>query len=454
VREFYAICGRGSGKSRIVALLACFFASREYRRVPGESIFIGIFAPDRKAASITHRYVVGLLKSVPALAALIVAEQKDSIELSNGVIIEVITASIAAPRGRAYALAICEEAAFLPTDDSANPDVELLRAVRPALARVPGSLLAVVSSPYARKGVLWHAWMKYHDQPDSDVVLVQAATRDLNPTFDTRAIEKALEEDPASAGAEYLAQFRADVESYVSHDVVVAATITGRHELPPVADLTYTATVDPSGGRSDSFTLAVGHRDGACVVIDALRETRPDFSPAAVVTEFAALLRAYGVKTVWGDKYAGEFPRELFREHGIDYELLPKSKSECYVDALALLNSRRIALLDHPRANRQLVSLERTPGRGGKDTIDHPRGSHDDLANVICALAVQLTAGPIAFDWQACGLSSPCTWGDDDEWGPNGRYGHLPPEVRQREREAQEIRRRIGWEVPGGTLRI
>ena len=121
VREFYAICGRGSGKSRIVALLATFFASREYRRAPGEFIYIAVFAPDRKQSAITFHYVVGLLKSVPSLAALIVAEQKDSIELTNGVVIEVISASIAAPRGRAYALAIVEEAALLPTDDSANP---------------------------------------------------------------------------------------------------------------------------------------------------------------------------------------------------------------------------------------------------------------------------------------------------------------------------------------------
>jgi hypothetical protein len=86
---------------------------------------------------------------VPALAELIVNETRDSVGLSNGVLVEVITASIAAPRGRAYALVIIEEAAFLPADASAHPDVEILRAVRPALARVPGSLLAVVSSPYA-----------------------------------------------------------------------------------------------------------------------------------------------------------------------------------------------------------------------------------------------------------------------------------------------------------------
>ena len=118
--------------------------------------------PDRKQAGITFRYILGLLRSVPELAALIVAETRDSVELANGVVIEVITASTAAPRGRAYALAIIEEAAFLPADQSANPDTELLRALRPALARVPGSLLAVVSSPYARRGELFRAFQRHH----------------------------------------------------------------------------------------------------------------------------------------------------------------------------------------------------------------------------------------------------------------------------------------------------
>lgn len=395
VREFYAIVGRGAGKSRIVALIACCIASREYRRAPGEFVYIGVFGPDRKQAGVTFRYVVGLLRSVPALAALIVNESKDSIELSNGIVIEVITASIAAPRGRAYALVIVEEAAFLPTDSSANPDVELLRAVRPALARVPHSLLVVVSSPYARRGVLWTAWQKYHGQPDGEIVVVQADTLTLNPTFDPRAIETAYAEDPASAAAEYGAQFRSDVASFVVREALDEAVVQGRRELPPVSTLTYEAVADPSGGSgADSFTLAIGHRetrDGLTIaVIDALRETRPPFSPADTIRQYAELLSTYRVTRVHGDRFAGEFPRELFREHGIEYDLLDKSKSDLYIDALALINSGRIALLDDARTVTQLAGLERRTTRGGRDSVDHAPGGHDDLANVVCALSVRL----------------------------------------------------------------
>lgn len=395
VREFFAIVGRGAGKSRIVALLACFFASRDYVRAPGEFVYIGVFAPDRKQAAITFRYVLGLLRGVPALDGLIVNESKDSVELSNGVIVEVITASVAAPRGRAYALAIVEEAAFLPTDDSANPDVELLRAVRPALARVPGSLLAVVSSPYARRGVLWQAWQKHHNQSDGDVLFVQASTLGLNPIFNRRAIERAHEEDPASAAAEYEAQFRSDVESFVAAEAIDSVVVPNRFELPPLADCPYQAFVDPSGGSVDSFTLAIAHREQDTHVLDAVRERKPPFSPESVVEEFATLLKTYRVSSVTGDRYAGEWPREQFRKHGIEYEPSALPKSDIYRDVLPLINSGRdrVALLDSPRLRTQLAGLERRTGRGGKDSIDHAPGAHDDLANVVCGVIVLLGTG-------------------------------------------------------------
>jgi hypothetical protein len=143
----WVIAGRGGAKSRMSALLLVWKATRAYHLAPGEHIFCGLFGPDKKQTSVTHAYVVGLMHAVPSLAALIVKETQGRLELSNGVIVEVLSATLAAPRGRSYACAIVEEAAFLPQDQSVNPDSELLRALRPALARVPGSLLVVVSSP-------------------------------------------------------------------------------------------------------------------------------------------------------------------------------------------------------------------------------------------------------------------------------------------------------------------
>lgn len=94
----------------------------------------------------------------------------------------------------------------------------------------------------------------------------------------------------------------------------------GTHERGPLPGHRYAGFVDPSGGSSDSFTLAIAHKQGDQGVLDALREIRPPFSPEGVVTEFADLCRNYRITQVRGDRYAGEWPREAFRKAGIKYE--------------------------------------------------------------------------------------------------------------------------------------
>ena len=159
-----------------------------------------------------------------------------------------------------------------------------------------------------------------------------------------------------------------------------------RLELPPAAGVLYLGFVDPSGGASDAMTLAIAHRVGDMVVLDAAREIQPPFNPDAATTEFSTLLKAYRVGKVIGDRYAGEWVREPFRRHGVDYQLSEVSKSDIYRDALPLFNAGRARLLDLKRLLNQLCSLERRTARGGRDLIDHPQypGAHDDLANAVC----------------------------------------------------------------------
>ena len=55
---------------------------------------------------------------------------------------------------------------------------------------------------------------------------------------------------------------------------------------------------------------------------------------------------------------------------------------------LPLLNSGKIELVDHPRLVSQLCGLERRTARGGRDSIDHAPGQHDDLANAVAGAAI------------------------------------------------------------------
>ena len=111
--------------------------------------------------------------------------------------------------------------------------------------------------------------------------------------------------------------------------------------------------------------LAIAHkaRPDDRIIIDAVREMRPPFSPTVVVDEFAELLKAYDVTKVVGDHYGGEFVKEPFRKHGITYELCKQPKSDLYRDLLPSLNSGQIVLPRHDRLVAQICGLERRTGR-------------------------------------------------------------------------------------------
>ena len=140
------------------------------------------------------------------------------------------------------------------------------------------------------------------------------------------------------------------------------------------------------------MTLAIAHNEGGVGVLDAVRERRPPFSPEAVVEEFSELIRSYHSSSVMGDRYAGEWPRERFREHGIHYRVADRTKSQYYSALLPILNSVKARLLDNDRLVNQLILLERRVSRGGKDSIDHPPKCHDDVANAVAGALVGVTA--------------------------------------------------------------
>ena len=52
------------------------------------------------------------------------------------------------------------------------------------------------------------------------------------------------------------------------------------------------------------------------------------------------------------------------------------------------LNSGKVELIDNAKMVNQLVSLERRTTRGGRDSVDHAPGAHDDIANAVAGAAV------------------------------------------------------------------
>lgn len=390
-KEAWLPTGRRAGKSRIAALVAVYLACfKDHRRVlaAGERGTVMLLAADRRQARTLFRYVEGMLETVPMLSQMIQQRNKESVDLANGVTIEIHTASFRAVRGYTVIGAICDEIAFWRNEDSANPDKEIVNGLRPGMSTVPDSLLVCISSPYARRGMLWETYKRYYGEESESILVWQADTRSMNPTVPERIIEEAYEQDDVAASAEYGAEFRRDIEGFVSRESVEACVITGRQRVPPRKNICYEAFCDPSGGSADSMTLGIAHEERGTSVLDLVLERRPPFSPEDVVEEFCSMLALYGIYEVSGDRYGGEWPREQFRRRGVSYQPAERTKSELYRDVLPMLNSGRVELLDNKRLLMQLVGLERRPSRSGRDTVDHGPGAHDDLINAAAGALV------------------------------------------------------------------
>ena len=394
-REVYVGAGRRSGKSRFSALVSDWLAAQEYPQLAaGETAVIAHVAPDRRQAGIDLEYARGLVEGSELLRAELSGSTQDTLSFRHRTQLEVATASYRTVRGRTLAGAVVDESAFLRADDSALPDVELARALRPALLTLNG-LLLVISSPHRKVGLLHDAFKRYFaNDAETRGLYIQASSRQLNPTLDEGAIDAAMKDDPAAAASEYLGLFRADLQSFLDDATVDGAVVPNRRMLPRTFGTEYVAFTDAAGGVAggDSFTLSIAHQEaGGRVVLDVARSWVPPFQPSEIVRQCAETLSAFGLSSVTGDAYAAAWCSDEFRKCGVTYLRSDKPKNEIYLESLPLFTSGVVELLDIPQVRTQLLLLERRPRSGGRDSVDHPRGAHDDLANAACG-ALRLAA--------------------------------------------------------------
>jgi hypothetical protein len=198
--------------------------------------------------------------------------------------------------------------------------------------------------------------------------------------------------------AEYLSEWRDDLSTFISRELLDAAVDRGVVVRPPVAGISFFAFADPSGGAHDSFTMGVSHREkDETVVLDLLFERKAPFNPSEVTEEIAALLKSYGCSTVTGDKYAAQWVVEAFAKTGIKYVQSERDRSAIYLDALPLFTSGRVRLIDNARLVAQFAALERRTFSTGKDRVDHGSSGKDDACNS-AAGALVLAAGKGGFD--------------------------------------------------------
>ncbi len=399
--EVACITGRQSGKTRLASLI-CAFEAVTFRPTDLTATYVLAIAQDLRGAQRTLFDYTQSFFEPKQLASLVSDRRAETLTLRNRATVACYPCSPGAIRGLRARVVVCDELAFYRGSDYRPLDREMLRSVRPCLATTGGKLI-ILSSPYGQSGALWELHRKHFGQDGSSVLVWRASAPDMNPTLPKDYLDRMREEDPEAYRSEVLGEFRAGVAAFFEPESIDSVVVPGRRELLPVAGTIYQAFVDPSGGSKDAFSLSIAHRSEDRVIVDLVRSWKPPFNPSGVVSEAAVVLGRYRVSKVVGDRYAGEWPREQFRAHGIHYEVSALDRSALYLEFLPLVNAAGVELPDVPELLRELRGLERRRGSSGRDKVDHVPGAHDDLANAVAGAAWLCKRGDEVRVWRAGG---------------------------------------------------
>ncbi len=420
VRRLILLAGRRAGKDRFMSAVAVWRAAlcTDWRKhiSAGEQAVVILLGADKKQAAILRRYCEGLLQAA-LLAQEITRSTGDVTEFRHGSSLEIATNDARLVRGRSAIAVLGSECCHWRTDEHAvSSDEEVVGAAEPSMAMCPdGGLLMLGSSVHRKVGYMYRQYKRLHGNEDVEDLCWSAPSTLMNPCLPQHVIDRALEQDAAKARAEYQNVWREDLSDFIPIDVIDAATDWGVSERPPSPNrsIKYIAWADAAGGTGkDSFALAIAHKEtkDRIAVLDHVRERKPRFVAAAVVAEFAKILRPYRITEVHGDAFGSGFHADAWASHGIKFKPAERTTSENYLALLPLLTQpgRTRLLHDHTLRN-QLAGLERRAHAGDRESVSHPftQSAHDDVAAAAAGALVLAAARPsynTSGDWIGDGL--------------------------------------------------
>lgn len=398
--EVHVVAGRQSGKTGYLAPTLILHAALDPETVrelgAGYWRDVVLVAPTQRQARIAYQRIRGLVEGRAELKRYLRGEPTlHELEFEFGVRLGIWAAHGAHLRGTQPRLVLLDEACWLGIEGP-RADQEIVEAVRPGMALVPGAQVVTISTPAWEQGYVWETWRRRAEREDA--LVFQAASWELNPRFRQSFLDRERERDPDYFRREYGAEFVSTIQAYLPAASVEACVVRGRLQVAPVAEARYAAALD-QGYRRDTFALAVGHREGGRVVVDRIRGWSPrrgqPVKLETLLPELLAELEPYRVHAVFGDQYAAEAFREVLRRDGLSYQertFTSESKRDMYESLKALVVGGQVELLDHEASLRELRTLEARVAPSGAVKIEAPRGAgfSDDYADCLAILAHEL----------------------------------------------------------------
>ncbi len=392
-KRIFLVAGRRSGKSRISATIAthlALYGDWEKQLAPGEVAHIFTVSVDKAQSQVCLNYMKGLIEI--AAPDLIEKVTFDSIILKNRVTMDVRACNYKTGRGHACAAILCDEIGYWQDAEGANPAQEVVNSLLPTL--LPGGMLIAASTPRQRWGYLFDQFEAHWGKLDDPILVLRGETTILNPTYSQDTINELIASD-TSFRAEYLAEWRSDLEQWLPRELLLAAMSGPELSLPDSTHQPYYAGIDPSGGGHDSYTACICHVEGERIVVDRVEERYSPLDPAQVTEEYAAILKGYGIRRVKSDRYAGQWPTSAYAKHAVTVEINDQSASELLLELGALIRMGRVVLPQSDRLLLQLTQLERKVRSGGRDVVEAPVGGYDDLACALASAVVEAAKGRV-----------------------------------------------------------
>ena len=414
-REVWLAVGRRGGKDWFTAALLVYLACiRKYMFKAGELGRVMLLACDSDQADVLYEYVTQLIESVPGFESMVAKRSVKygmrRLQLNNRIEILIKPADRRRVRGRTVLAVVADEVAHWWSDERhANPDTEVLKALRPAMLGVPGALLVAISSPYRRQGAMYEADKKHWGMNGDRVLFWRAATWEMRPdtpghraqypTF-RRELEEEKANDPSAFASEYGAEYRLDLEDYLSQEAIGSCVVAGREALRYEPGKHHYLFVDTAGGGGqDSLAACVTRTIPIGAQVCRLFERKPPFDAEAVCDEIAALAAEYNVTMVRGDNFSGATWASMFKQRGLTQVVEKATATVLFRNFAPCVTGKKVELLDpntgmtQERALNQLVRLEK---REGGEKITHPQGEHDDVANALAGAVLMAIRPPSA----------------------------------------------------------
>jgi hypothetical protein len=236
--ELSLIAGRQSGKTSIIgALITLYEAFRIHGLPPGQRAYVLVVARVVQQAEIAFDFLRRYVSESPILSQRVLKVRNNEIEFGNGVVIACRPCSYSTIRGVLVICVICDEMAFWQHEQTAaNPEQEVIDAIRPAMATLFNTKLVKISTPFRKEGILWNEFQK---RDELDHLVWQLSTEEMNPEVKKHHLEKARRDNEQTFRREYDAKFTDHVLGWITPEILEPCILRGHRELPPVSNGVY-----------------------------------------------------------------------------------------------------------------------------------------------------------------------------------------------------------------------